>query len=179
MIATCPECGKRYRVKLEKVPERGARITCPSCRHRFVVYREQPKVVIGEPEPQGLPVSIKRQGEITKNAPPEDEPEEDDDESDLPTTVMPFGSSVAADIRQAIAAQYDAPEPEELAPPPPPRSAAPPQATPTPPAADSLRAAASARANATEDSNSIGMLQLVIGIACVAAVMTIAFSLAT
>jgi hypothetical protein len=131
-------------------------------------------VVIGEPEPKGMPVSIKKQGEITKNAPVED----DDDESDLPTTVMPFGSSLAQEIRQAVAAQYDAPAQGQPAAKPPLHPAASTPAAP-PPSADSLRAAAAARAPAKEEKRSIGMLQLVIGIACVAAVMTIAFSLAT
>ena len=41
MIVTCDHCGARYRLDESKIPGRGARVTCPSCRHVFVVYRRE------------------------------------------------------------------------------------------------------------------------------------------
>jgi predicted Zn finger-like uncharacterized protein len=40
MIVTCPSCSARYKIKDSKLEGRGARITCPRCAHRFVVYRD-------------------------------------------------------------------------------------------------------------------------------------------
>jgi predicted Zn finger-like uncharacterized protein len=40
MIVTCPACHARYKINEGKIKGRGARITCPRCAHRFVVYRE-------------------------------------------------------------------------------------------------------------------------------------------
>ena len=53
MIVSCERCGARYKLDDSKVTERGAKITCPRCRHIFVVYpgnkpAEKPSpVVIG------------------------------------------------------------------------------------------------------------------------------------
>ncbi len=44
MIVTCPECAARYKLDSSRVSARGARITCPRCKHVFVVYPSQ-----GEP----------------------------------------------------------------------------------------------------------------------------------
>lgn len=41
MVVTCEHCGARYRLDQGRIPGRGARITCPSCSHVFVVYREE------------------------------------------------------------------------------------------------------------------------------------------
>ena len=40
MIVTCENCGARYKLDESRLKGRGARITCPKCRHKFVVYRE-------------------------------------------------------------------------------------------------------------------------------------------
>ena len=40
MIVTCPACSARYKINEAKIQGRGAKITCPRCGHRFVVYRE-------------------------------------------------------------------------------------------------------------------------------------------
>jgi predicted Zn finger-like uncharacterized protein len=40
MIVSCERCGARYKLDDSKVTERGAKITCPRCRHIFVVYPE-------------------------------------------------------------------------------------------------------------------------------------------
>ncbi|MFT4977790.1 MAG: putative Zn finger-like uncharacterized protein, partial [Myxococcota bacterium] len=40
LIVTCDHCGTRYKLDEAKIPGRGARVTCPSCKHVFVVYRK-------------------------------------------------------------------------------------------------------------------------------------------
>ncbi len=40
MIVTCPACGACYQLDASKLSGRGAKITCPRCRHKFVIYRE-------------------------------------------------------------------------------------------------------------------------------------------
>src|SRR6185503_7621974 len=39
MIVSCEHCGARYKLDDSKITGRGAKITCPRCRHLFVVYR--------------------------------------------------------------------------------------------------------------------------------------------
>jgi len=56
MIVTCDHCGARYRLDESKIPGRGARVTCPSCRHVFVVYRrdaaeDATPAVVAPPQP--------------------------------------------------------------------------------------------------------------------------------
>ena len=41
MIVTCPACSARYRIDIAKIKGRGAKITCPRCAHKFVVYKEK------------------------------------------------------------------------------------------------------------------------------------------
>ncbi|MFT4621478.1 MAG: putative Zn finger-like uncharacterized protein [Myxococcota bacterium] len=41
MIVTCPACNARYKINESKIKGRGAKITCPRCAHRFIVYRGQ------------------------------------------------------------------------------------------------------------------------------------------
>lgn len=38
MIVTCESCKSRYKLDDSKISGRGAKITCPKCRHVFVVY---------------------------------------------------------------------------------------------------------------------------------------------
>lgn len=40
MVVTCDHCGSRYKLADHKITGRGAKITCPNCRHVFVVYRD-------------------------------------------------------------------------------------------------------------------------------------------
>jgi predicted Zn finger-like uncharacterized protein len=40
MVVTCDHCGARYRLNEGRITGPGARITCPKCRHVFVVYHE-------------------------------------------------------------------------------------------------------------------------------------------
>ncbi|MCP4809531.1 MAG: hypothetical protein GY913_07460 [Proteobacteria bacterium] len=40
MIVSCPQCQARYKLDPNKIAARGAKITCPRCRHVFVVYPE-------------------------------------------------------------------------------------------------------------------------------------------
>ena len=42
MVVTCDHCGARYRFDDERISGRGARITCPRCRHVFVVHTDNP-----------------------------------------------------------------------------------------------------------------------------------------
>lgn len=42
MIVSCPACSARYRIDPDKIKGRGAKITCPRCSHKFVVYKEGP-----------------------------------------------------------------------------------------------------------------------------------------
>jgi predicted Zn finger-like uncharacterized protein len=38
VIVTCESCKSRYKIDDSKISGRGARITCPRCKHQFVVY---------------------------------------------------------------------------------------------------------------------------------------------
>jgi len=40
MIVSCTSCSARYKVDESKIKGRGAKITCPKCKHVFVVYKE-------------------------------------------------------------------------------------------------------------------------------------------
>lgn len=40
MIVTCESCQSKYKLDDSKITGRGARITCPSCKHVFVVYKQ-------------------------------------------------------------------------------------------------------------------------------------------
>ena len=40
MVVTCEHCGARYRLDPSRIEGRGVRITCPTCRHVFVVYQD-------------------------------------------------------------------------------------------------------------------------------------------
>ena len=42
MIVTCDNCGARYKLDDSRISGRGAKITCPRCRHVFVVYKDRP-----------------------------------------------------------------------------------------------------------------------------------------
>jgi len=52
MVVTCDHCGARYRFDEDRISGRGARITCPRCRHVFVVHNEVPEAVEEAQEPQ-------------------------------------------------------------------------------------------------------------------------------
>ena len=41
MIVACPACSARYRIDRAKIKGRGAKITCPRCKHKFVIYKEK------------------------------------------------------------------------------------------------------------------------------------------
>ena len=41
MIVTCESCAARYKLDESKIAGRGAKITCPRCRHVFVVYKDE------------------------------------------------------------------------------------------------------------------------------------------
>lgn len=90
MIISCPSCSARYRVAEDKVQGRGARITCPTCAHKYVVYKGDGQLVVGQTEqqrPQGLAVTFARNGELRRQAPAVEE------EDEAPTTLMAHGST--------------------------------------------------------------------------------------
>lgn len=101
MIVSCPSCSSRYRIRDEKVSDRGARITCPSCTHKFVVHREEEAVGVGMSGARGVPVAFARGGRRLRA----EGGFEEDDEAEVPTTVMPHGSQLAESIRLAAAAK--------------------------------------------------------------------------
>ncbi len=43
MVIQCPQCGKKYKVDPEKIPEKGAKISCPGCGHNFMVKKKKDK----------------------------------------------------------------------------------------------------------------------------------------
>ena len=52
MIVSCSACSARYRIDPHKIKGRGAKITCPRCSHKFVVYKDQREASSAEP-PKG------------------------------------------------------------------------------------------------------------------------------
>lgn len=59
MIVTCPSCSARYKINESKIAGRGAKITCPRCAHRFVVYRDgEDKAAAERPATRKVPDNI-------------------------------------------------------------------------------------------------------------------------
>ena len=54
MIVTCEKCSARYKLDDAKVTSRGAKITCPRCRHVFVIFREEEQAAAPK-RPEVLP----------------------------------------------------------------------------------------------------------------------------
>ncbi|MCA9488882.1 MAG: zinc-ribbon domain-containing protein, partial [Myxococcales bacterium] len=165
MIVTCPACSARYNVKESKIQGRGAKITCPRCAHRFVVYREEEGGAPPDNVPQldfaevGITWRVRKgagkhtydfrdlatlremqqDGQVDRwdqiswdghewtpiesipsleayfydifvraragelQIPEYDEDASEEDDSDAPTTIVGRGSSLASEIRQAVA----------------------------------------------------------------------------
>lgn len=57
MIVTCEKCSARYKLDDAKVTSRGAKITCPRCRHVFVIFREEPAAAPKRPEVMPSPAT--------------------------------------------------------------------------------------------------------------------------
>ncbi|MCO4744760.1 MAG: zinc-ribbon domain-containing protein [Proteobacteria bacterium] len=53
MIVSCPSCEERYKFSEEKLGKRGAKITCPKCRHVFVVYKDRETESLGRKSADG------------------------------------------------------------------------------------------------------------------------------
>ena len=49
MIVSCPACSARYKIDSSKIKGRGAKITCPRCAHKFVVYKDRSPSRSAEP----------------------------------------------------------------------------------------------------------------------------------
>lgn len=122
MIVSCPSCGARYRIREDRFKGSRARITCKKCGHKFVVDKDE----LSDPPPEAY------------STPPQGFKE--DDEDDVPTTVMPHGSQVVRKIRETTA---DIPYPHEPVAPGPP-SGPPPGAAFGSPSSDPGRSAAHA-----------------------------------
>ena len=58
MVVTCEHCGARYRLDQERIQGRGARITCPRCRHVFVVYQSSEGEVATEAVKEERPTDV-------------------------------------------------------------------------------------------------------------------------
>jgi len=91
MIVSCPNCSARYRIREDRFKGSRARITCKKCGHKFIVNKDE------NPPPP-----------LEHGAPPHGF--EEDDEDEVPTTVMPHGSQVVRKIRESTA---DIPYPHE------------------------------------------------------------------
>ncbi len=50
MIVTCERCSARYKLDDNKIKGRGARITCPKCKHVFVVLNKGQEPELDDPE---------------------------------------------------------------------------------------------------------------------------------
>lgn len=48
MIVACPACSARYRIDKSKIKGRGAKITCPRCANKFIVYKEKESADVSE-----------------------------------------------------------------------------------------------------------------------------------
>ena len=59
MVVTCENCSARYKLDDNRISGRGAKITCPRCRHVFVVYRQHAETggIRGDAAPQAAPVA--------------------------------------------------------------------------------------------------------------------------
>jgi len=63
MIIQCPSCEKKYNVESSKVTAKGVKITCPSCKHQFIVRKKgdekpaEPKKK-GPPQKKGPPCAV-------------------------------------------------------------------------------------------------------------------------
>jgi predicted Zn finger-like uncharacterized protein len=170
MIVTCPACSARYKINQSKIQGRGAKITCPRCGHRFVVYRDHPDSALPSDVGSidfgsvGLSWRVRQRGKITfqfyelsalqeflrdgtiqrkdqisydgrewrrldelddleahfwdvfqrarrgEIAPAtHEESDDDEDETDMPTTIVGRGSARGQGLRQAVAESDETP----------------------------------------------------------------------
>lgn len=49
MIVSCPSCSTGYKLDEGRITGRGVRITCPKCKHVFVVYKDAPAQAMPKP----------------------------------------------------------------------------------------------------------------------------------
>lgn len=91
MIAQCPSCDTKYKVSEANVRGRGARITCPTCTHKFVIYRRDGQYIIEDQRPAGTPVASFVKIKLRE-----------DEEAEMPTTLAAQGSKLAQEVRQAF-----------------------------------------------------------------------------
>ena len=61
MIVSCPSCERKYKFSEEKLGKRGAKITCPKCKHVFVVYKDRETESLGQKKADGSIVPVSRE----------------------------------------------------------------------------------------------------------------------
>ncbi len=79
MIIQCEKCQKKFRVADEKVPEKGAKVRCPICKHIFVVKKkveveklEEKAFFSFDVEKEEIPAEPVKTGEEIAFKPPEE-----------------------------------------------------------------------------------------------------------
>ncbi len=74
MILQCPKCKKQYNVPEERLSERGVKITCPSCKHQFIVKRKHEETGEGKnkdkKKSQTSPPKSQQQTKPSRKTPP-------------------------------------------------------------------------------------------------------------
>ncbi len=58
MVIQCPKCKKQYNVDGEKITESGVKITCPACRHQFIVKKKQEEAPEEDKKPKSPPCAV-------------------------------------------------------------------------------------------------------------------------
>lgn len=69
MIVSCPSCSTGYKLDEGRITGRGVRITCPKCKHVFVVYKDAPAQSM--PKPTASASLLSDPGEDEKPADPD------------------------------------------------------------------------------------------------------------
>ena len=54
MVIVCPECSTKFRVKAERIPDKGAKVRCARCQHVFLAQKQVPEEfasAVNDPSP--------------------------------------------------------------------------------------------------------------------------------
>ncbi len=118
MIVSCESCKSRYKLDDSKITGRGAKITCPKCKHVFVVLAPPPSAAEA-PKPTMLPQSPGSEWE-------DDEPTRVGREATAISAAPPSAPPAAPPAAPASTAPVTAPEHEVIRPRSAPANTAPP-----------------------------------------------------